>query len=167
MKHFKSYHPQSSYSKTLTIDKIYRERYCNYKQASSSGSFVVDFILTVKKNGSESVNLYYVEDEETKLATESISLGVQRFIDRLNQQEVRLRGIDFIIEKAIINPVDFKPMRYDIETAKLLSRIFFKHGKYILTNNFKSDINQIDFPEISIWNLFDELQVRNSFPLPN
>jgi hypothetical protein len=167
MKHFKSYFNQLSYSKSITITKKYCERYCCYKQASSGGSFVVDFTITIQQNEVDYSNLYFVENENTTIAIESISLGIERYIDFLNKQEVAIIGIDFIVDNVIVHPVDFKPIRYDIETSMLLRRIFFTHGKHLLTCKFDSNTKSIDFPNKSVVTLFEELQIRKAFPLPN
>ncbi len=167
MKHFKTHNNQSLLSKTITFTTKYSERFCSYKQASSGSSYVVDFFITVQQNESDEVIVYFVEDNDTKIAIEFISEGIDTYIDYLRQHDVSLRGVVIIIEKAIVHDVDFKPFRYSTETMKLMRRIFFTHGKHILSKTFNSNIKVIEFPKKHIFNLFDELQVRNNFSLPN
>jgi hypothetical protein len=167
MKHFKTHSNQSLLSKTITITKKYSERFCSYKQASSGSSYVVDFFIMVQQNESDEVVVYFVEDDNTKIAIEFISKGIDTYIDNLRQHDISLQGVDIIIEKAIVHDVDFKSFRYSFETEKLMRRIFFTHGKHILSKTFDSNIKVIEFPNKHIFNLFDDLQVRNNFSLPN
>ena len=167
MKHFKTHNNKSLLSKTITITKKYSERFCSYKQTSSGSSYVVDFFITVQQNESDEVVVYFVEDDDTEIAIEFISKGIDTYIDHLRQHDVSLQGVDIIIEKAIVHDVDFKSFRYSFETEKLMKRIFFTHGKHILSRTFDSNIKVIEFPNKHIFNLFDDLQVRNNFSLPN
>ncbi|MDR6563263.1 MULTISPECIES: hypothetical protein [unclassified Arcicella] len=167
MKHFKTHNNQLSLSKTITITTKYSERFCSYRQTSSGGSYVVDFCITVQQNESDEVIVYFVEDDDTKIAIEFISEGIDKYIDDLRQHDVSLQGVDIIIEKAIVDDVDFKSFRYSIATIVLMRRIFFTHGKYILSKTFDSNIKVVEFPEKHIFSQFEDLKVRKSFLLPN
>lgn len=169
MKHYKSYKNQILSSKLITIVEEYTERICCYKQASSGGSFVVDFTLTIKPNGNNEVNIFYLEDDYTLIAIQPISDGIDRFILDLNSSNVCLKGIDLIIKSAIVHDVDYKPHAYSTQTFARLRSIFFKNGKYVLLDANSTDLNiiNIDFPNKHIFNLYDNLEIRKIFALPN
>lgn len=169
MKQYKSYKNQILSSKLITIVEEYTERICCYKQASGSGSFVVDFTLTIKPNGSNEVNIFYLEDENTLIAIQPISDGIDRFILELNSSNVYLKGIDLIIKNAIVHPTDYKSRAYDTQTFARLRSLFFKNGKYLLLDANTTDLNviNIDFPYKHIFYLYENLEIRKVFTLPN
>ena len=182
MKLIKTFFQKNNYSKVITLDKEYTERFCSYKQAG--GDYIVDFIINIKPTENDFVNFFIIEDEQTNSVYQFILEGIESFFNHeIFNNKVRFANFDIIISNCIYHPVDFKAKMYITLSNKRIKEIIFDNANYNIfkpviespssINNCKKEIFQDTsrlYEKISISkslpnNLFEKIDLPDSFSI--
>lgn len=132
MKPYKSFPINPSFDRKVCIAEEYKERVRHIRQ--TGGDHVVIYDLVIVPNTTDTVNLYYEDDEYTKdfcthLTKECIpyiSEGVEAIVEFLKEKEVSCNGFELCIANAVVHPVDFRPTYYRKFTTERLVSIVNK-----------------------------------------
>ncbi len=172
MRLYKTHKTQGDLHRVITINEEYSERYCSYKLAGPES--VIDYVIVLRANNEEDVNIYCDIDQQTLAVIISISEGIDEVIRQLKLSDITLRGIDILIKRGVYHPTDFKARLYSSFTAKRLKEILFRSCLKYSRKPFKSRIEDhllssetLDRTKINVANLYNDYDIVKAVNLPN